>query len=158
MIQPLGPDELQKLYQALGIPQRDVDKAEASVTSTDTTLKAKAVIRTWKKRNGKKASVDALCSAKENCRNIQAPKGNNTLLLIVKGYYSKFRYRVLVFRVMNVSISITKHSNHRLSYFFARSWRIIPVQQRSYIHKIGKCYSICTYVRYAHETETELRF
>ena len=77
VIQPLGPDELQRLYQELGIPHQEVEKSEASVSSTDATLKAKAVIRTWKKRNGKKASVDALCLATERCRNIQSiPKGN----------------------------------------------------------------------------------
>ena len=72
VIKPLGPDELHKLYHLLGFSEQDVKKAEASVTSTDTTRKAEAVIRCWKKRNGKRATVEALRQAIESCRHIQA--------------------------------------------------------------------------------------
>ena len=78
-IQPLGQDELQRLYQELGIPQQDVEKAEASVGTKDTNLKAKAVIRCWKKRNGKIATLEALLHAITICgriRTTEMPKGN----------------------------------------------------------------------------------
>ena len=72
VIKPLGPDELHRLNNQLGLSKQDVEKAEASVSSRDSTRKAEAVIRYWKKRNGKKATVDALRQATERCRNTQA--------------------------------------------------------------------------------------
>ena len=62
----LGPDELQHLFHNLGIKQRDIEHAEKSADTTDTRLKAQAVLRWWKKTKGKSATREALFMAKRN--------------------------------------------------------------------------------------------
>ena len=66
----LGPDELQLLFHNLGIPQRDIEHAEKSADTTDTRLKARAVLRWWQKTKGKDATLETLLAAKrKTCSN-----------------------------------------------------------------------------------------
>ena len=60
----LGPDELQHLFHNLGIPQRDIEHAEKSADTTDTRLKARAVLRRWKQTKGRAATREVLLEAK----------------------------------------------------------------------------------------------
>ena len=60
----LGPDELQHLFHNLDIPQRVIEHAERSADTTDTRLRARAVLRWWRKTKGKDATVDRLLQAK----------------------------------------------------------------------------------------------
>ena len=60
----LGPDELQHLFHNLGIPQRDIEHAERSADTTDTRLRARAVLGWWKKKEGRSATIDRLIHAK----------------------------------------------------------------------------------------------
>ena len=60
----LGPDELQLLFHNLGILQRDIEHAEKSADTTDTRLKAWAVLRWWKKTQGRAATREVLFEAK----------------------------------------------------------------------------------------------
>ena len=71
VIQTLGPEELQRLYEVLDIPQQDVKKAEVLAGTNDTNLKSKSVIRHWKKRNGKRATQDVLRQAVKRSTHIQ---------------------------------------------------------------------------------------
>ena len=49
IIESLGSEELPKLYQALDLTLRDVERAEKKVPSSDIHLKARSVIRWWQK-------------------------------------------------------------------------------------------------------------
>ena len=60
----LGPYELQHLFHNLGISQRDIEHAEISANTTDTRLKARAVLLWWKKTQGSNATLEALSKAK----------------------------------------------------------------------------------------------
>ena len=60
----LGPNELQHLFHNLGISQRDIEHAEVSASTTDTRLKARAVLRWWKQTQGTAATLEALQDAK----------------------------------------------------------------------------------------------
>ena len=60
----LGPNELQRLFHHLNISQRDIEHAEASANTTDTRLKARAVLIEWKKKQGRDATLEALHEAK----------------------------------------------------------------------------------------------
>ena len=60
----LGPDELHHLFHNLGISQRDIEHAEKSADTTDTRLKAMAVLRWWRKTEGKDATHSKLYHAK----------------------------------------------------------------------------------------------
>ena len=62
----LGPSELQRLFHNLGISQRDIEHAEVSANTTDSRLKARAVLIEWKKNKGRDASLEALLEAKGN--------------------------------------------------------------------------------------------
>ena len=62
----LGPDELQRLFCNLGINDRDIQHAEKSADTTDTRLKARAVLVWWKKTQGKNATLDLLLEAKRS--------------------------------------------------------------------------------------------
>ena len=69
----LGPDELKHLFLNLGISQRDIEHAEMSAGTTDTRLKAFAVLIWWRKKEGKKATHEKVLEAKRNldhCRGI----------------------------------------------------------------------------------------
>ena len=59
----LGPDELQHLFHNLGIPQRDIEHVEKSADTTDTRLKARAVLRWWKQTKGRAATLQVLLEA-----------------------------------------------------------------------------------------------
>ena len=61
----LGPDELYHLFDNLGISHRDIEHAERSADTSDTRLKARAVLRWWKQTNGQGATLEVLCEAKE---------------------------------------------------------------------------------------------
>ena len=65
----LGPDELQHLFHNLGITQRDIEHAERSANTTDTRLKARAVLGWWKKTTGRAATRETLFEAKRNISN-----------------------------------------------------------------------------------------
>ena len=60
----LRPDDLQHLFHNLGILQRDIEHAEVSANTTDSRLKARAVLLQWKKNHGRDASLKALLEAK----------------------------------------------------------------------------------------------
>ena len=60
----LGPDELHHLFHTLGISQRDIEHAEKSADTTDTRLKAIAVLCWWRKTEGKDATLTRLYQAK----------------------------------------------------------------------------------------------
>ena len=64
IVEELGPNELQHLFHHLNIPQRDIEHAEASANTTDTRLKARAVLIEWKKKQGRDATLEALHEAK----------------------------------------------------------------------------------------------
>ena len=68
----LDPDDLQKLFDELQIHHRDVRKAEERVSTKDVDLKARAVLRHWKKIQGHKASKQFILDALDRCENIQA--------------------------------------------------------------------------------------
>ena len=72
MIQLLGPDDLKKLFQALDIDYRDVEKAEKNADTTDTDTRAWHVLRLWQKRLGKGAKRSCILDALEKCNNIDA--------------------------------------------------------------------------------------
>ena len=66
----LGPDELQHLFHNLGISQRDIEHAERSADTSDTRLKARAVLIWWKKTKGQDATLEALLEAKSKLRGV----------------------------------------------------------------------------------------
>ena len=68
-----SPDELQHLFHNLGISQRDIEHAEKSADTTDTRLKARAVLIWWKKTRGRAATLEALLEAK---RKLPSTSGN----------------------------------------------------------------------------------
>ena len=65
VVEELGPGELRHFFHKLGISQRDIEHAEVSADTTDTRLKARAVLRWWKQRNGQDATREALFAAKQ---------------------------------------------------------------------------------------------
>ena len=73
----MGPDELRKLFHELGIKQHNIAKAERSASTDDVDLKARAVLRWWKKTNGRRATREVIikalakCQDKETKRNLQ---------------------------------------------------------------------------------------
>ena len=69
----LGPDELQHLFHNLGISQRDIEHAEKSADTTDTRLRARAVLRWWRQTQGRAATLEALLAAK---RKLPGTSGN----------------------------------------------------------------------------------
>ena len=88
----LAPVDLQNLYEALDIPKREVQKAEASASISDVDLKAKDVLRQWKQKRGKLATRQAILDALEECENLEAKeklekewtgKGNNTIFFFM---------------------------------------------------------------------------
>ena len=62
---------MRKLFHELGIKQHDVEKAELSANTNDVDLKARAVLRWWKKTNGRKATRDVILEALERCQDKQ---------------------------------------------------------------------------------------
>ena len=78
----MGPDNLHKLFNELGIKQHDIEKAERSANTNDVDLKAKAVLRWWKKTNGRKATRDVILEALAKCQDKQ--KKRNLQEQIVK--------------------------------------------------------------------------
>ena len=85
----LGPDELQHLFHNLGIKQRDIDHAEKSADTTDTRLKAQAVLRWWKKTKGTAATREALYQAKRNIRS-----GAGTKLSLFRPVELVFKFQI----------------------------------------------------------------
>ena len=63
----LDPDDLQHFYVKLGLEHRDITHAEVSAGTTDSRLKATAVLRQWKKTRGKKATQQAILQALQEC-------------------------------------------------------------------------------------------
>ena len=72
MVKLLAPADHQHLYDALGIPKREVQKAEASASTSDVDLKAKEVLRQWKQKKGKLATRQAILDALKECENTEA--------------------------------------------------------------------------------------
>ena len=71
----LGPNELRHLFHNLGISQRDIEHAEESANTSDTRLKARAVLRWWKQTKGWAATLEALLEAKRKLANITGTPG-----------------------------------------------------------------------------------
>ena len=86
IIQTLGPDELRKLFHALSIKQYDIEKAERRANTDDVDLKARAVLRWWKKTNGRKATRDVILEALAKCQDKQT-KLNLQEQLVKRGWY-----------------------------------------------------------------------
>ena len=82
----MGPDELQKLFHELSIKQYDIEKAERSANTDDVDLKARAVLRWWKKTNGRKATRDVILEALAKCQDKQT-KLNLQEQLVKRGWY-----------------------------------------------------------------------
>ncbi len=72
MIELLGVDDLHKLFYALLIEHKVVDKVEKSTQSSDVNLQAKAVLRFWRKRELWKATRQRVLNALRSCDNIEA--------------------------------------------------------------------------------------
>ena len=66
-----GPDQLQNFFHSMGIEQRDIEHAEKSADTTDTRLKAKAVLRWWRQNKGRAAIHKVLFDATLNILNEQ---------------------------------------------------------------------------------------
>ena len=86
VIELLGPDDFQKLFDALQIHHRDVQKAEERSGTKDVDLKAKAVLRHWKQTQGHNASRQHILDALYRCGNIQA-KENLIKIWKIKGNF-----------------------------------------------------------------------
>ena len=71
IIQILRPNEIHKLFHELGIRQHEIEKAERGANTDDVDLKARAVLRWWKKTNGKKATRDVILEALAKCQDKQ---------------------------------------------------------------------------------------
>ena len=67
----LGPNVLRHLFRNLGISEKDVEHCERTADTPDTRLKARAVLRWWKKTKGKDATREALIEAKKNLSSTQ---------------------------------------------------------------------------------------
>ena len=80
----LGPDELHHLFYNLGISKRDVEHAEKSADTTDTRLKAIAVLIRWRKMKGRDATLEALLEAKRKLGN---RKGIHTTVNLSRSIY-----------------------------------------------------------------------
>ena len=72
VIQLLGPDDLRKLFQALGVDYSDVEKVERNVDTTDIDTKAWNVLRLWRNRLGAGATRSCILNALEKCMNMEA--------------------------------------------------------------------------------------
>ena len=81
----LGPDELHHLFYNLGISKRDVEHAEKSADTSDTRLKAMAVLVWWRKTKGKDATLEALLEAK---RKLGSKKGIYTTENLCRSLYT----------------------------------------------------------------------
>ena len=68
LIKLLNSNELQELYQELGIAPEDVQKAEQNAQGPTVNLKAMAVLVWWKNSNPSEATRDTLLTALEECR------------------------------------------------------------------------------------------
>ena len=56
------------LFKEIGLTSNEVGKAKRIVQIEDAGLKAKAVLRKWKKKEGKKATREALLKALAECQ------------------------------------------------------------------------------------------
>ena len=56
------------LFREIGFKASEVGKAKRSVQTDDAALKAKAVLRKWKKNEGKRATRKALLEALAECQ------------------------------------------------------------------------------------------
>ena len=74
----LGPNQLQHLFHNLGISQRDIEHAEVSANTSDTRLKARAVLRWWKQTKGRDATREALFEAKRKLSSSTGTPGAGT--------------------------------------------------------------------------------
>ena len=72
VIQLLGPDDLRKLFQALGVDYRDVEKAERNADTADIDTKAWNVLRLWRNSLGARATRSCILNALEKCMNMEA--------------------------------------------------------------------------------------
>ena len=72
VVKLLAPADHQNLFDALGIPNRDVQKAEAGASTSDVDQKAKAVLRQWKQKKGRAATRQAILGALHECENLEA--------------------------------------------------------------------------------------
>ena len=72
VVKPLGSDALKKLFIALGLQFCQISKAEKSAATDDVDLQALAVLSSWKKANGSKATRIAILHALERCENVEA--------------------------------------------------------------------------------------
>ena len=103
----LDPDDLQELFYELDIKKHYSDREEKSADSTDPGIKAKEVLISWRKREAKNATCQALLDALERCRNIEAKEtledmwnGNSKILgnyvSFINCYYILVNSRVLI--------------------------------------------------------------
>ncbi|XP_072049912.1 uncharacterized protein [Amphiura filiformis] len=78
IIKQLGPDDLQKLYSALGLSSQQVQKIESGTETTDVDLRARCVLEFWRESN-QQASHNAILDALEKCQNREAKEKLETL-------------------------------------------------------------------------------
>ncbi|XP_072049786.1 probable serine/threonine-protein kinase pats1 [Amphiura filiformis] len=78
IIQQLGPDDLQKLYIALGLSSQQVQKIEGSTETIDVDLRARCVLEFWR-GNNQQASHNAILDGLEKCQNREAKEKLETL-------------------------------------------------------------------------------
>ena len=71
----LGPYELRHLFHNLGMSDSDIEHAERSADTYDTRLQARAVLRLWKKINGRVATREALLEARRNLSSTREIEG-----------------------------------------------------------------------------------
>ncbi|XP_072048939.1 uncharacterized protein [Amphiura filiformis] len=81
VIKQLGPDDLQKLYSALGLSSQQVQKIESSTETTDVDLRARCVLEFWRENN-QQASHNVIIDALEKCQNREAKEKLETLWIM----------------------------------------------------------------------------
>ena len=100
----LGLNELQHLLDNLHIAQRDQEIAEKGADTTDPILKARAVLRWWRKKRGKHATRQALIEAKEKAilmgnRNLSSSGGIFLQLSYIDvdtGFLNRTKWRFII--------------------------------------------------------------
>ena len=101
VIEELGPDELQHLFHLLGIKQRDIEHAEKSADTTDTRLKARAVLCYWIKSEGRDATREALFAARDKILNRVDPIKGMIDFFYLLIYFLQFLLDQRTIRVVN---------------------------------------------------------
>ena len=70
----LGKDELQAFFHTLGLPHRDIEKAECDAGTLNVNLRARSVLLFWRQTNGDLATRHAVLQALQKNRNWHAIK------------------------------------------------------------------------------------